>query len=445
MNAPRMHPRTDRAAERDILGAILIDDSALAIAEAYITPASFSEPRYAVVYEAMRSLVQRRAGVDVVTLAAELRKSDRLQSIGGPQAIGELTDEVGAWAVTAAHIEERARIVADLAQCRAIATASALVSERALDPRQSAADLREFATRKLSEASGPSGGKAVVHHKVGFDVVSERCRRGRTPSPVGLSTGFPAVDRIIKGLAPGRVYVVAGRPAMGKSAWAEQVANHVAAKQAKPVLFFSLEMPRQEVFDRGVAQAAMVPVDRVENPSTADDAERDEVEWTAQEYAKIPMLIRDATPLKVADLVADARLTKMRYPDLGLIVVDYLQLVRPDRPSDNREREVAEVCEALKALAKELSVPVMALAQINRGVEARADKRPSLGDLRESGAIEQIADVVAFLYRDEYYHPDSAEKGIAEVIIAKGRGCATGTARLGFVSFCAAFTNTGDA
>lgn len=445
MSAEHLHPRADRRAERDILGAILVDNASIAIADAYVTSASFTDPGYALVHDAMKALVARRAGVDVVTLAAELRTMSRLNTIGGAQAIDALTTEVGDWAVTAAHIEERARIVANLAACRAMGAAGSEVARLALDPKQGADVLRDFASTEFAKAGGVRGGQDVKHHRDGLEVVTERLLRGTAPTPVGVSTGFRAIDAIIKGLAPGRVYVLAGRPAMGKSALAQQIAGVVATgvggtKGHKAVLFFSLEMPRQEVFDRGVAQRGTIPVDRVENPSTGDEEQRAEVAAIAQEYARIPLMVRDRTPVKIGELAADARLTKLRHPDLALIVVDYLQLVQPDQKNgNNRERDVSEVCEGLKSLAKELNVPVLALAQINRGVEQREEKRPSLGDLRESGAIEQIGDVVMFIYRDEYYRPDTHDKGIAEVIVAKGRGCSTGTARLGFIPYCAQF------
>lgn len=433
-----MNVRHNRDAERDMLGSILIDPRNLAAVAVHVEPADVADVGLRVIYEAMRSLGAKGEPIDVLTLAAEVQSLGKLAAVGGAQALDDLTDEIYQWAITGVNADAWARIVADDAAVRRIAAACATIAHRAADPSANAATLSEAATRALVAASPTRKVQSLRHHETDLGAVLARIERGDEPSPVGHSTGFDAVDRIIKGLGPGRVYVIAGRPAMGKSALGQQLATHLAATVG-PALIFSLEMPRDEVFNRGVAQTGTIPVDRVENPSTGDGYQRAEVGMAAQKYARLPIFVHDGGSLTMGELASIARLFRLRHPDMSCVMVDYLQLVKPDQRNANRERDVSEVCEGLKALAKELAVPVIALAQINRGVEKQEDKRPGLADLRESGAIEQIADVAMFLYRDEYYHPDSTAKGVAEVIVAKGRGCATGTARIGFMPFCAAF------
>jgi replicative DNA helicase len=366
-----------------------------------------------------------------------VRTLGKLAAVGGAQALEALTDEVYQWAITGVNAEAWARVVAGDAAVRRIARACSMIAHRAADPAVTADALSEAATRALVAAAPTRKAQALRHHEHDLAAVLDRVEGGDITRP-GHSTGFDALDRIIKSLGAGRVYVIAGRPAMGKSAFGQQVAKHLAATVG-PALIFSLEMPREEIFHRGVAQTGMIPVDRVENPSTGDGAQRAEVGIAAQRYARLPIFVHDGASLTIGELSTLARLFRLRHPDLSCVLVDYLQLVKPNARGDNREREVAEVCEGLKVLAKELAVPVIALAQLNRSVEKQEDKRPGLADLRESGAIEQIADVAMFLYRDEYYHPDTADRGVAEVIVAKGRGCATGVARIGFTPVCAAF------
>lgn len=438
----RPTPRHDLAAERAVLGAVLLDNACLAAVAAVVGARDFYLPAHAVIFETMLAMARRGEVVDVLTLAAALRGIDRLNTVGGSQYIGELTDTIP----TIAHVEDYARIVRDDAAVRRVARAAEGILHRADQHDRPADAILDFATAEMTKAAQRAQQRAVTTIGEGITEVFERLEQAGASGRrvMGLETGLRDLDALIAGLGSGQLILVAARPAMGKSsaalAWAHHVARAVRA-QRKAVLFFSLEMPRQELSTRLLCAEARVDQSRVRSGLLTHD-DMTAMTGAASALYELPLLIDDAGGCSLLDVAARARDVKLRQ-GLALIVIDYLQLMKASRAMDSREREVSEISRGLKELAKELDVPIVALSQLNRGPEARSskDKRPQLSDLRESGALEQDADVVIFIYRDEVYNRQTEDRGIAEFIVAKQRNGPADTVRARFVGALTKFEN----
>ncbi len=440
-DAPPAEPRRDHRAERAILGAVLLDNANLATVEALVAPGEMHHPAHAVVLATMLELARRGVGIDYVTLGAELRVREQLEALGGHPAIFALGEE----AVTSAHLEEHCRIVADHAAARRVRTAARQVLELADDLRHDARALVDKGTAAFAAAAVARDVHAPVPIGVAvresFDRI-ERALAGEVRA-LGLTTGLAELDALLSGLRAGQVIVIAARPAMGKTTLATEIAARVAARLApgtERVLFFSLEMPRAELADRLLARASGVDLARIRSAQLGAD-DLDALTRAAGEVDALPLDIDDAGDTTLLAIRTAARAWKLRH-GLALLVLDYVQLVKsgPGRP-ETRDRQIGEVTEGLKALAKELGIPIVVVSQLNRGPETRPNKRPMLSDLRESGSIEQDADVVLFLYCDEVYNKNSDAVGTAEVICAKQRNGPTDTVRLRFVRECSRFDN----
>ena len=419
-------PPHNLQAEQSVLGAILLSRDALEDTIEHLNPDDFYKPAHGHVYDAVMALYGSGEPVDAVTVAEALQTAGLLEELGGPAALLDLQQTTPAIG-NAAHY---ARIVADKAQLRRLARAGTDITELAYsnpDDVAAAVDNSEtvvFALADQRTTNTTRDSKAALHEAI--DLIEHRAETAGQIT--GNPTGFADLDNMTAGLQPNALYVIGARPAMGKSAMAMQLASATAAT-GRPVLFFSLEMSVAELTIRRLCTEALVDSSRVRVGAIGDP------EWTRISHAvgrlgEQPFFIDDNPATTVMDIRAKARRIKQRHGDLGLVIIDYVQLMTGRAKSESRQVEVSEISRGLKVLAREIQAPVVALAQLNRSLEQRHDKRPILSDLRESGALEQDADVVAFLYRDEVYDDNSHDKGVAEVIVAKHRNGPTGKVRL---------------
>nr|MBK7066588.1 replicative DNA helicase [Deltaproteobacteria bacterium] len=433
-------PPHDLDAERAVLGTILLENAALSQVESVLAAADFYHPAHGVLYESMLALAARKEPIDVVTLAAELRARERLNTIGGAQYLGELTDAIA----TTAHVESHGRIVADLAGVRRMIEVAHEIVARGYGERGNSEAFLDYAAAKVFEVSQKRAKSTLVPLETAileaFERIEKVLENGAAIS--GTPTGFRDLDRLTAGMHGGQMIIIAARPAMGKTSLVMCIVANAALATGKPVLFFSLEMPRVELANRLMCSEARVDQSKLRtNLLTQDDLTS--LTAAANRLHSLPIYIDDSGDLTLVELRSKARKMKAER-DLSLICIDYLQLMKASREKmESREREISEISRGLKALAKELDVPIIALSQLNRAAETRPgkEKRPMLADLRESGAIEQDADVVMFIYRDEVYNRDTEDRGIAEVIIAKQRNGPTDTARLRFIRELTRFEN----
>ncbi|HWP34267.1 MAG TPA: replicative DNA helicase [Thermodesulfobacteriota bacterium] len=438
---PTGAPRPERGlphsleAERAVLGGLLLDAEALPRVRELLAPADFYRAAHRLVYEAMVHLFERNEPVDLVSLVRHLESSGALEAAGGAPYLAGLAGGVP----TAANVIHYARIVKEKATVRRLIETATDIAARAyayegeVEPFLREAEQAIF---KISEdrirATFLSARDAV---RSAFRHIERLYERRELVT--GVPTGFVDFDRLTAGLQASDLVIIAGRPAMGKTALALNIARYAAVEAGVPVAIFSLEMSKEQIAFRLLGTEARIEFGRLRSGRLARD------EWprltrAAGVLARAPIYVDDTPALSVTELRAKARRLKGEQK-LGLIVVDYLQLLRGRPDVERREQEISEISRSLKALAKELAVPVVALSQLNRQVEARGDRRPQLADLRESGAIEQDADLIAFVYRDEIYHPDTPDKGIAEIIIGKQRNGPTGVVRLAFLDRFTAF------
>jgi replicative DNA helicase len=420
-------PPHNLQAEESLLGALLLSREVVGeVAELGIQVDHFYKPAHQHVYAAIRGLMSTGQPVDAVTVADELRRSGLLDEIGGPQLLLDLQNATPAISNAARY----AKIVEDTAVLRRlIGVASEIADIAYSEPDDVTKALDEAETKVFDVAedrvvdSTRSLGDLLP---VAMDRLQETFERGDTIT--GVATGFHDLDDILSGLQPSTLNIIGARPAVGKTALALGIATHVAQSTHKPVMVFSLEMGHAELTQRILSSEAEVDSQKLRTGRLVES------DWTkigrAIHKLEVPLFLDDNPRVTVMEIRAKARRHKQRFGGLALIVIDYLQLMSSGSSAENRQLEVSEISRGLKILARELEVPIVALSQLSRNLEARADKRPMLADLRESGSLEQDADVVMFLYRDEVYNRDSPDKASAEVIIAKHRSGPTGTVRL---------------
>jgi replicative DNA helicase len=425
-------------AEESVLGGVLLDNEAFDRVADVVRPDDFYVERHARIFAAMTSLAENAQPMDAVTVAERLRQRGDLERIGGVAFLLELSERVP----TAANVEHYARIVAEKATVRRLIRTSTEIIERAYDAgveTDEYVDRAEQAIFEISEQArraGPVRIDSLVVESLGkIDKLIEN-----RSAVTGVPSGYADLDRMTAGFQGSDLIIVAGRPSMGKTAFCLNIASNVALHANTGVAIFSLEMSADQLVMRMLCSLAQLDLARV-RVGHIQDREYKKIAMAVGDLGEAPIYIDDTPALSVMELRARARRLK-RDPsaNLGLIVVDYLQLMR-GRGEDSREQEISNISRSLKALAKELSLPIIALSQLNRQVELRADKKPVMADLRESGAIEQDADIIAFIYRDEVYHPDSADQGIAEIVIAKQRNGPTGQVRLAFRKEFALFSS----
>lgn len=425
------HPPHSIEAEQSVLGAILLDHEVLDALEGLLpTPEAFYLEAHRRIYKAMQALRARRLPVDLVTLSEELRAQGDLEAVGGLTYLVSLQESVP----TALYAEHYARIVAEKWALRRLIHAAGEAMRLAYEEEGSVDEILDQAGRKVLELAltgREEEGRPLreLVHETFEHIEALLQNKGET---AGVRTGFKELDGLIGTLAPGSLNIIAARPAMGKTAFALTIAQHAALREGVPVAIYSLEMPAGQLVLRMLCSEARIDMNRVRQGNLTD---RDFTRLVdaASRLSEAPIFIDDSPDLTLMELRARARRLRAR-EKVGLVVVDYLQLISspPSKNGENRQQEIAAISRGLKGLARELSVPVLALSQLSRAVESRPNKRPMLSDLRESGSLEQDADLVMFIYRDEYYHPHSEKAGIAEIIVGKQRNGPTGTVELQF-------------
>jgi replicative DNA helicase len=434
-------PPQNIEAEQSVLGAILLDNDAINQAIEILTSEDFYRESHREVFRAMVALSERNQPVDAITLTDALRTGGVLEAVGGAGYIAELA----ACVPTAAHAGHYARIVREKALLRSLASISTEIASGAYDAPANVDEYLDESEHRIFEIS-------ERRIRQSFHSMPELTRESirllerlyeRKELVTGVPTGFLDLDRLTAGLQAADLIVIAARPSMGKTALALNIAAH-AATECEPrvgVALFSLEMSKEQVVLRMLCAEGRVDSSKA-RAGYLGERDFPKLAQAAARLSEAPIFIDDSSDTSPIVLKAKCRrLMRERNANLGLIIIDYLQLMRSARPGESREKEIAEISRSLKALAKELKVPVVALSQLNRQVETRPDRRPLLADLRESGAIEQDADVIAFIYRDEMYHRDSRDPGVAEVIIAKQRNGPTGTAKLTYLTQFTRFEN----
>lgn len=423
-------PPQNLDAEKSLLGAVLIDEETLADISEHVKPKDFYDKRHAMIFGGMMRLYEHHKPVDLLTLTDELKKKDELDTIGGSAYLTELTNYVP----TAAHAEAYAEMVAQKAVRRRLIRASAEISELGFDENTTTQELLEKAEAELFSVSDQSLKQDVVSIDTilteSFDRMEELHRN--QGSLRGIRTGYRDLDNMTAGLQRSDLIILAARPAMGKTTLVTNLAFNVATIAKQPVLFFSLEMSKEQLVDRMLADASGVDAWNIRTGNLSDD-DFSKLSEAMGEMSEAPIFIDDTPGLSVLEMRTKARRASHNQP-LGLIIVDYLQLMQGSgRDNGNRVQEVSEISRGLKLIARELNVPLIALSQLNRSVETRTPPIPQLADLRESGSIEQDADIVSFIYRPGYYEPDNPEyENITELIIAKHRNGPVGKIGLFF-------------
>ncbi len=437
----RRVPPQSLEAEESVLGGILLDNAAIDRAVEILTPEDFYRESHRRIFRGMLELSERGEPADIITLSEVLRSRGELGDIGGVTYLAELTERVP----TAANILQYARIVKEKAILRGLIGAATDIATRGYEANQDVEELLDSAEQRIFAIS--EGRIRPAFYRMG-EVIMETLKtverlHAHKQLVTGVPTGFDDLDRLTAGLQPAELIILAGRPGMGKTALALNIAQHAALSEGKHgIAVFSLEMAKEQLVLRMLCAQARVDSAKVRGGFLSDrDFER--LAIAAQQLGDASIYIDDSPGLSVLELRAKARrLKRDQSINLSMVIVDYLQLMRGLGPTDSREQEISQISRSLKNLAKELHVPVVALSQLNRQVEQRAERRPLLADLRESGAIEQDADVVAFVFREEAYHPENEEvRGIAEVIVAKQRNGPVGSIKLSFRSEYTRFEN----
>jgi replicative DNA helicase len=418
-------------AEASLLGALLIDSDAIVKIADSIHPEDFFEPRHRQIYEAIQQLYEQHQAIDVLTLTDKLRNNGHLDGIGGPSYLTELTNFVP----TAAHVEQYADIVAQKSLRRRLITASKDITALGQDESKQLNELIEEAETRLFEVSQTHVQQNVISLEA---ILAESFDRldnlHKDKSKIrGIPTGFKDVDEKLAGFQRSDLVILAARPSMGKTALALNFAHNIALQAGQPVLLFSLEMSKEQLVDRLLAMESGVDAWALRTGNLTD-ADFEKIGHAMGTLSEAQIFIDDTPSITVSDMRTKARREAHQRP-LGLIIVDYLQLMSGGHRfgSDfNRVQEVSEISRGLKGIARELDVPVLALSQLSRSVENRSPQIPQLADLRESGSIEQDADVVAFIYREEFYNPDTDRKKLADIFIKKHRNGPTGSVELLF-------------
>lgn len=421
----------DIQAEQSVLGSIFIKpDKMIEVAE-YLKPDDFYRPAHKILFKAMVSLADRGEAIDIVTIKSSLESTDELGMVGGISYIAEVVNAVP----TSSHAEHYAKIVAKKAQLRSIIGNLSDSIGNAYDEDMDIDEIIAKAERSLIEVSQATNKSSFrpIHDVLLENHAKIEERSNNTSQITGIETGFYDFDKLTTGLHEDQLIVLAARPAMGKTALALNIAQNVATKSNKVVAVFSLEMGAESLVERMLSAEGTIINHHIRTGNlTVNEWQR--LIYAQGQLAEAPIFIDDTAGVKITDIRARARRLSQETDGLGLIVIDYLQLIQGSR-SDNRQQEVSEISRQLKIIAKELKVPVIALSQLSRGVEQRNDKRPIMSDLRESGSIEQDADIVAFLYRDAYYQDKKEgqpENDITELIIRKNRHGNLGTVKLYF-------------
>lgn len=444
----KIDPATDKLppqnieAEQSILGAIMIENDALPKVIEVISREDFYKESHRKIYDAMLELFDKSEPIDLITIAEELKKRNEIDAVGGEAYLSALASQVP----TAANIRYHSKIIREKALLRSLIKSASEIASKVYEENLDADELVDQAERIIFNISDKRiktsfvGLKDLI--KGSFETIEHLY--DKKSAITGVASGFTQLDELTAGFQRGDLIVIGGRPSMGKTAFSLDIARQVGVELKEPVAIFSLEMSKEQLALRMLCSEAKVDSNSVRKGFIKKE------EWSkltnaAGKLTESPIFIDDSSSTTVLEMRAKARRLKLEHKGLSLVIVDYLQLMRGRGGFErSREQEISEISRSLKALSKELNLPVIALSQLNRGVEQRNDKRPNLSDLRESGAIEQDADVIIFLYRDEFYNKDSHDKGKAEVNVAKQRNGPTRTINLAFFPHYTRFENYSD-
>ncbi|HHZ16710.1 MAG TPA: replicative DNA helicase [Clostridia bacterium] len=430
-------PPYNLEAEQAVLGSMLIDKEAVYVALELLKAEDFYKEAHQLLFGAIVGLESRGEPVDMVTLTEELHRLNEVEKVGGVGYVAEIANIVP----TAANVRHYAEIVAEKSILRQLIRVTTNIANRCYEDQEETHDLLDSAERMILEIAEERKFTGLVPLKEVLGDTLEKIEylAGNKGNITGVPSFFTDLDNMTSGWQPSDLIILAARPAMGKTSFGLNVAQNAALKAKKPVAIFSLEMSKEQLVQRMMSSEAMIDQHKLRTGRLQDE------EWVrlikvAQPLSQAELYIDDTPAISVLELRAKARRLKAE-KGLGLIIIDYLQLMQLGRRFENRQQEISEISRALKALARELNVPVLALSQLSRAVEQTQDKRPALSHLRESGALEQDADLVMFIYREEYYFPDTEKPGIAEIIIAKHRNGPTGIVELGFLKEFTKFVN----
>ena len=422
-------PPHNLEAEQAVLGSMMIDREAIYTATSILLPEDFYKEAHQIIYQALLDLDLKGEPVDMITLTEELRRKNNLDKVGGIGYIAAIANTVP----TAANARYYADIVAEKAILRSLIRSTTNIANRCYEDQEDTYELLDNAEKMVLEIAGKRNTTGLIPLK---NVLSDTLEKieylaGKKGNITGIPSFFADLDRMTSGWQPSDLIILAARPAMGKTSFGLNIALNAALKGKLAVAVFSLEMSREQLVQRLMSSEAMIDQHKLRTGRLQEE------EWVrltkaAQPLSTAQIYIDDTPSISILELRAKARRLKAER-GLDLVVVDYLQLMQINRRSENRQQEISEISRSLKALARELNIPVVAISQLSRAVEQTHEKRPALSHLRESGALEQDADLVMFIYREDYYNPDTDKPGVAEIIIAKHRNGPTGVIELGFV------------
>lgn len=433
-------PPQNVEAEQSVLGAMMIEREAISKAAEILRPGDFYREAHRQVFSAIQELFNKNDAVDMVTVTEVLRRDNKLEAVGGIAYVTDLANSVP----TAANVLYHARIVEEKALLRQLINTATNIAGLGYEAADEVASILDAAEKMMLEVSNRRGGQDFVSVKsIIFDVFDKVSELYASKGGItGLPTGFKDLDKLTSGLQPSDLILIAARPSMGKTAFVLNIAQHVAVRDKKAVAFFSLEMSKEQLVQRMLCAEAPIDAQRLRNGELDDNGWKNLVN-VADRLAGAPIFIDDTAGITIMEMRSKARRLKIEH-DLKLIIIDYLQLMQGssgNKRSENRQQEISEISRSLKALARELKVPVIALSQLSRGVESRQVKKPMLSDLRESGSLEQDADIVAFLYREDYYDLETDRKNITDVIVAKHRNGPVDSVQLYFHKNFTKFSN----
>jgi replicative DNA helicase len=431
------NPPQNISAEQAALGSMLLQEDAILHGVDILRPEDFYKKSHQIIFKCILELFEKSRGVDLVTLTEELNRVNLLEEIGGVTYLTNLINSVP----TAANIEYYIKIIEEKSILRNLINSATKIISMGYEEKEDAKILLDKAEHLIFEVSERNLGQSFVPIK---ELITDSYEKiedlyHREEFITGVSSGFDEFDEITTGFQPSEFIVIAGRPAMGKTAFCMSIAQYASISKNTPVAIFSLEMSKSQLVQRMLCSEARIDAHNLRKGRLA------EKDWAplsmaAGRLASASIFIDDTAGITCLEIKAKARRLKAQH-NLGLVIIDYLQLIQSSSRIENRQQEITEISRSLKGLARELNVPVIAVSQLSRAVEQRIERRPRLSDLRESGAIEQDADLVVFIYREEYYKPKTEKKGIAEVIISKQRNGPTGKVELIFIKEYAKFEN----
>jgi replicative DNA helicase len=430
-------PPYNAEAEQAVLGSMMIDKEAVYIALEILQAEDFYKDANQIIFTTMVNLEAQGEPIDMITLTEELHRQNSMEKVGGVGYIAEVANIVP----TAANVRHYAEIVVEKAILRRLIRVSTNIANRCYEDQEDTHDLLDRAEKMILEIAENRSFSGLVPLKQVLGTTLEKIEylASNKGNITGVPSFFTDLDNMTSGWQPSDLIILAARPAMGKTSFGLNIAQNAAIRGKTPVAIFSLEMSKEQLVQRLMSSEAMIDQHKLRTGRLLDE------EWirltrAAQPLSTAEIYIDDTPAISVLELRAKARRVKAE-KGLGLIIIDYLQLMQGGKRQENRQQEISEISRSLKALARELNVPVIALSQLSRAVEQTQDKRPALSHLRESGALEQDADLVMFIFREDYYNPESEKPGIAEIIIAKHRNGPTGSVELGFIKEFTKFVN----